>query len=223
MKLTYSLPLALLTLGLTWGSPVLAADNTIPLPAGTELRVRLTAALSTKSNENGDPWTGRVTDPIFAEGREIVPAESTVEGHVTYLQPAGRATGRGEMRLVAETISTPEGTYVIVASLENADAGEGVKVKGEEGTIQGPGKDAKGAAKEVGIGAAGGAAVGALAHGGSGALFGAGIGAVAGAIHSLAKKHKGAVLPAGTELTFVLTRNSLAKRPSRPQPTASAN
>ena len=223
MKLTASLFWALLAVGLIGVNPVLAADDPIPLPAGTELRVRLTAALSTKVNDNGDPWVGRVIDPLFAQGREIVPADSTVEGHLTYIQPAGRATGKGEMRLVAETISTPEGSYIIVASLENADAGNGSKIKDNEGTIEGPGKDPKATAKDAGIGAAAGAAGGLLVHGGSGALFGAGIGVIAGVIHSVAKKHQGAVLPPGTELTFVLSRTSLAKRPSKSQATTSTN
>jgi hypothetical protein len=223
MKLTCHLSLAAISVAMIWGSPALAADNTIPLPAGTELHVRMTTTLSTKESEDGDPWTGRVIEPIFAQGREVVPAESSVEGHVTYVKPAGRATGKGEMRLVAETISTQEGTFVIVASLENAEGGNGVKMKGDEGTIQGPDKGEKGAAKEVGIGAAGGAAIGALAHGGTGALVGAGVGVMAAAIHSLAKKHKGVVLSPGTELTFILSRNSLAKQAPRPQPTTSSN
>jgi hypothetical protein len=223
MKLRHSLILAMIAVGLAWAVPARAADDSIPLPVGTELRVRLTTSLSTKASENGDPWEGTVIEPLFAEGHEVVPANSRVAGHITYLQPAGRATGKGELRLVAETISTHEGTFIIVATLENADAGKGGKLKDSEGTIEGPGKDEKGTAKEVGIGAAGGAAIGALAHGGSGALFGAGIGVMAAAIHSIAKKHQGVVLGPGTELTFVLSRTSLAKQPPRAQPNPPAN
>ena len=65
------------------------------------------------------------------------------------------------MRLVAETISTPEqGTFTIVAQLKDAQDASGTKVKDDEGTVEGPGKSVKSAAKEAGIGAAGGAAVG---------------------------------------------------------------
>ena len=223
MKLSHTFILAMVALGLAWAVPVWAGEDSIPLPVGTELRVRLTTSLSTKASESGDPWEGRVIEPLFAEGREVVPANSTVAGHITYLQPAGRTTGKGEMRLVAETISTHEGTFIIVATLENADAGKGGKLKDSEGTIEGPGKDDKSVAKEVGIGAAGGAAIGAMAHGGSGALFGAGIGVMAAAIHSMAKKHQGVVLSPGTELTFVLSRTALAKQPPRAQANPSAN
>ena len=189
----------------------------IALPAGTQLVVKLTNTLSTKGSEEGDPWAGKVEEPIFAGGQEVVPADSTVRGHVTFVKPAGRATGRGEMRLVAETISTPEqGTFTIVAQLQNAEDNTGTKVKDAEGTVEGPGKSDKSAAKEAGIGAAGGAAVGAMAHGGSGALYGMAIGAMAGIIHSVAKKHQGPLLPPGTELTFVLDRTFLSKHITPP-------
>jgi hypothetical protein len=121
------------------------------------------------------------------------------------------------MRLVAETISTPEhGTFTIVAQLQDADDNKGSKVKDAEGTIEGPGKSDKSVAKEAGIGAAAGAAVGSMTHGGSGALYGMAIGAMAGVIHSVAKKHQGVLLPPGTELTFVLDRTFLSKHITPP-------
>jgi len=190
-----------------------AADESIALPAGTELHVKLTTTLSTKTNEAGDPWVGRVLEPIFAEGREVVPADSTVDGHITYVQPAGRVEGKGEMRVVADSITVPqEGTFAIVASLTDAQSSQGAKLKDQEGTLQGPGKDNGDTARSAGIGAAIGAGAGAIAHGGTGALYGAGIGAVAGVIRGMVKKHKGVVLPPGTEMTFTLSRTSLSKQ-----------
>ena len=217
--------ISILAAGLIWaaGLPVRAADGgDIALPSGTQLVVKLTNTLSTKGSEEGDPWAGKVAEPIFAEGQEVVPANSTVRGHVTFMEPAGRATGRGEMRLVAETISTPEqGTFTIVAQLKDADTGTGSKVKDAEGTIEGPGKSAKNTGKEAGIGAAVGAGGGMLIDGGKGALFGMAIGAITGIVHSTAKKHQGVLLPPGTELTFVLDRTFLSKRiapPAHPNP-----
>lgn len=219
--------LTMVALGLTLaaGSLAWAADaDDIALPSGTQLVVKLTNTLSTKGSEEGDPWAGKVEEPIFAGGDEVVPANSTVRGHVTFVQPAGRATGRGEMRLVAETISTPEhGTFTIVARLQNADDNKGTKVKDAEGTLEGPGKSDKSVAKEAGIGAAGGAAAGAIVHGGSGALYGMAIGAMAGVIHSVAKKHQGPLLPPGTELTFVLDRTFLSKHITPPHSYSSTN
>ena len=218
MKRALSLTLATLSVAISVGLTMWASDdNDIALPSGTQLVVKLTNTLSTKGSEEGDPWAGKVAEPIFAGGQEVVPANSTVRGHVTFVKPAGRATGRGEMRLVAETISTPEqGTFTIVAQLQDAQDNSGTKVKDSEGTVEGPGKSIKSAAKEAGIGAAGGAAVGSIAHGGSGALYGMAIGAMAGIIHSVAKKHQGPLLPPGTELTFVLDRTFLSKHITPP-------
>lgn len=219
--------LGLLAAALAWSAaaPAGAAEgDDIALPPGTQLVVKLTNTLSTKGSEEGDPWAGKVAEPIFAAGEEVVPANSTVRGHVTFVQPAGRAAGRGEMRLVAETISTAEhGTFTIVARLQDAQDNKGTTVKDAEGTLEGPGKSTKSAAKEVGIGAAGGAAIGGMAHGGSGALYGMAIGAMAGIIHSVAKKHQGPLLLPGTELTFVLDRTFLSKRITPPARTSSSN
>ncbi len=222
-----SIPLTLVALPIMLGVGLLAwaADNDdIALPAGTELVVKLTNTLSNKGSEEGDPWAGKVEEPIFSGGAEVIPPESTVRGHVTFLNPAGRLKGRGEMRLVAETVATPEhGTFTIVARLNNLDDNKGSKLKDDEGTIQGPGKSAKNAAKEAGIGAAVGAGVGSLADGGKGALFGMAIGAIGGLTHSLAKKHQGVLLPPGTEFTFVLNQTFLSKRVAAPTHAASTS
>jgi len=220
MRGTIPIALTFTTLFLT--SAIWAADTAdIALPAGTQLVVKLTNTLSTKGSEEGDPWVGKVVEPVFSGGQEVVPPDSTVRGHVTLVKPAGRATGRGELRLVAETISVPDqGTYTIVAQLQKADDNTGTKLKDDEGTFEGPGKSVKDAAKEAGIGAAVGAGVGSIAHGGSGALYGMAIGAVAGLAHTIAKKHQGPLLPPGTEFTFVLDRTFLSKHvpvpPSNP-------
>lgn len=225
MKRNGTLIVMTMAIVLTTGLVAWAVDGSdIALPSGTELVVKLTNTLSTKGSEEGDPWAGKVAEPIFAGGVEVVPADSTVRGHVTFVQPAGRATGRGEMRLVAETISvTGQGNFTIVALLKSADDNTGTKVKNAEGTVQGPGKSDKSVAKEAGIGAAGGAAIGSLAHGGSGALYGAAIGAMAGVIHSVAKKHQGPLLPPGTELTFVLDRTFLSKHITPPPRSGSSS
>jgi len=208
-----AIPLFLFLATLLAAASIQAADQVISLPAGTELHVKLTTTLSTKTNESGDPWVGKVVEPIFAGGSEVVPANSTVDGHITYVQPAGRVTGKGEMRLVADTITIPEeGTFAIVAALTDAQSSQGAKLKGQEGTIEGPGKDKGDTAVAAGVGAGIGATAGVLAAGSTGALYGAGIGAVAGVVRGMVKKNKGVVLPPGTEMTFTLSRTALSKQ-----------
>jgi hypothetical protein len=216
-----------LILGIALPALAVAAEpaDTLTIPAGSTITARLTTTLSTGANEEGDPFTARVIDPVFDGGIEVIPAGSTVEGRVTFEKEPGRVKGRAEMRLLAQTITTPDdnATYSIVAGLNDAEGAEGSKVKDEEGTIRGPGKSKKRAAVEAGVGAAVGAGVGAVAGGavspggsGKGALYGLVIGGVAGLIHSIHKKGKDVILPQGTELTFVIQRTTTAKRVSKP-------
>lgn len=188
--------------------PISLAAATKPaviIPAGTQIDVQLTTTLSSSANQQGDPFLAEVEQPVFAHGEEVIPAGSTLRGHVTFVRPPGRVKGKAEMRLVADSVTTKAGKqFVFAAQLAKDNSQDGVKV-GSEGTVVGAGKSMKQAAKDSGIGAAAGAGIGAIADGGQGALYGAGIGAVALAIRSLAKHHKNVVLGAGTELTFVLT------------------
>jgi hypothetical protein len=108
-----------------------AAEDTITLVAGRELHVQFITELSSKTNETGDMWTGKVVEPIFGKGGEIVPDGSTVDGHITFVNSSGQAKAKGkekgEMLLIADSISTPDGSkYNIVA---NPEAAQGTEAK----------------------------------------------------------------------------------------------
>ena len=80
-RMKWACSFVVLIIGLSAAASLWAqgADNgDIALPSGTQLVVTLTMTLSTKGSEEGDPWTGKVEEPIFAEGQEIVPAQSKV-------------------------------------------------------------------------------------------------------------------------------------------------
>src|SRR5487761_1299431 len=183
------LTVAGMILALTLAPNLLRAASQAAIPAGTRIDVELTSPLSTSANQDGDPFTAKVEDPIFAGGQEVIHVGSTLHGHVTFVKPPGRVKGKAEMRLVADNIVTKDGKeYSFKGQLADNNSGD-VKVKGSEGTVQGAGKSAKRGAEETGIGAAAGAGVGALVR----------------VIHTLAKHHKNLVLHPGTELTFVLS------------------
>jgi hypothetical protein len=195
-------------------------ENSFKLPAGTTLEVRLMNTLSTRTSQEGDPFSGRLVESIIHKGEDVVPAGSIVEGRVTFTKEAGRIKGKAEMRLIAESLTTPQDVkYVIVAGLEQARGMDDAKLKDKEGTIEGGGTSAKGGAVETGIGAGAGAAVGGI-FGGSGtaALYGAGIGAAVAGIRHVLKRGKDVTLPVGTELTFVISRDSIAQKVSKAGP-----
>jgi hypothetical protein len=195
--------------------PMLAfcADSTYTIKAGTTIETTLTTLLTSKTSEEGDPFSAEIVEPVFSGGEQVIPAGSTLEGHVAFVKEPGRVKGKGQLRLVADRITTQDGIeFPLSAGLEGAKGADGAKVTGEEGTVQGPGKSVKDAAKESAIDAGVGAGVGAIGAGGTGALYGLGAGAVTGIIHSLARKHKDLVLPQGTDLTFVITRTVAGKK-----------
>src|SRR5579863_3865008 len=83
-----------------------ANDTRIPpppnqqlIPAGSLLHVRLTCTLTSKTSKPGDPFTGIVTQPIDVEGKEIIGAGSSVEGHVAFVKQSGRVSGVAQMRI----------------------------------------------------------------------------------------------------------------------------
>ena len=196
-----------------------AAEGDRAIPAGTQIEATLTTLLSTKTSQEGDPFMAKVVEPVFVKGEQIVPAGSTLEGHVAFIKDPGRVKSKAEMRLVADKIVTPDNLeYTLTASLQDASGAEGAKVTDEEGTIQGPGKSVKGAAVESGIAAGVGAGVGAIAAGGKGSLYGLGIGAIAGILHNVGKKQKNLILPQGTDLTFVVNRNIPGKQSTEEPP-----
>jgi len=200
-------------------------SNALSLPAGATLHVRLTATLTSKTNKNGDPFTGEITEPVRANGKEIVPEGSLVYGHVAFIKPPGRVSGRSEMRVVLDRIETQDDIkFALGAPLEEAQGAPCATTTGEEGTIKGCGKSKKDAAKDAALGGAMGAGAGAtvgMGHqieceyygqcGGPGWGTDIGVGAAIGAstalIYHLFKKEKDIILVEGTHLTFVVNRS----------------
>jgi len=210
----------------------LATDNKVPpppsqlIPAGSLLHVRLACTLTSKTSKPGDPFTGIVTSPITVDGKEIISAGSTVEGHVAFVKQSGRVKGVAQMRIVLDDIITTEDVKLALpAGLDNMNGGPCAKTTGdEEGTIKGCGKNKKDAMKDAAIGGAMGAGAGAMVGLGSeidceyygncgGPGFGTAIGAGAGIgagtvlIYDLLKHEKHIILVQGTTMTFVINRS----------------
>lgn len=205
------------------------ADPKPPIPAGSALHVKLQTTLTDKTNKTGDTFTGLVTHPILVNGVEVIPANSLVEGHVAFVKPSGRVRGKAQMRIVLDTILTPdEVKYPLSASLQDANSLPcNEKTNDGEGTIEGCGKSKKTALKQTAIGGAIGAGAGAIAgvatRGGcdyyygcypstgpgiaTDVMYGAGIGAGTALLYNLFKHEKHIILVAGTSLTFVINRN----------------
>ena len=174
------------------------------LPAGTAVKMKLETAISTRTNKSGDRFSGRVTEGVTLNGRTIIPVGASLEGRIASVREHRRIRGTPTIDLRPDTIIMPSGDrYALNAVVVDTNARPEVDVN-DEGKLKGRGHDG-GDWKETGIVAAGGAIAGGIIAGGEGALIGAGAGATASLVHWLIKS-RSAVLPAGTEIVWELSR-----------------
>jgi len=180
------------------------AQNDLSLPEGTSLKVKLENTIATFSSKAGDPFSGRVMEPVLLDGKTVIPAGTEVQGRVTKVSEPRRIAGKPTIGIFPETIILPSGErFMLNATLVDTSLRNGTDVN-NEGQFKGKGHTGKDMA-EVGLGTGGGMMVGGLIDGGKGLLIGGAIGATATVTHWLSK-HNSAMLPAGTELDMELSR-----------------
>lgn len=168
------------------------------IPAETALRLRLTSALSTKTNNEGDRFTARVVEPATYEG-------ATVEGYIARIERSGKMTGHTEMALEFDTITLRDGRRSpFYAQIEKIYIGDSIKTTDEEGNVDSATKT-RDILIRSGGGAALGAIIGAIAKGGKGAAIGAIIGAGVGAGSVFIQGKKELILDKGTEMSVRTT------------------
>ncbi len=131
-----------------------------PIPAGTQLSVRMIDSLSSATAKAGDTFRASLEQAVVVNGRTMYPRGADVTGQVTRAHPSGRLSDPGELELIVTAIA---GYPVNV---------EPLRMKGESHAKSNVGK--------IGGGAAAGAIIGAIAGGGKGAAIGAGVGAAGG-------------------------------------------
>jgi hypothetical protein len=192
----------------TFGALVLAGSawaqsNAPSVPEGTPLKVKLETTISTFSSKVGDPFQGKLAEPVVVDGKTLIPAGATIEGRVTKLAEPRRIKGKPTIGIFPEHIVMPDGQrYMLNAVLIDTDI-KGTDVN-EEGMFKGAGHDRRDQI-EVAGGTGAGMLVGGLIGGGPGLLIGGAVGAGATTTHWLVQRHS-AVLPSGTQLLLELSR-----------------
>jgi hypothetical protein len=153
-------------------APLLAGftgTKILTIPAGTNLAVRVTDNINTKTAKANDSFHGTLISSIRENGYEAMPAGMPVLGRVIEAKPASHFTGTAllSVELISMKIGTPAGpqsTPVATQELSSKAAGRGANT-----------------ARKAGGGAALGAIIGAVAGGGRGAAIGAVSGGALGA------------------------------------------
>ncbi|WP_419806932.1 hypothetical protein [Terriglobus sp.] len=176
--------------------------NPNAVAAGTTLRARLETSIHTATTQPGTPFRAQITEPVVHEGRVVVPAGATLEGHVTDVRGGRRLHGPALIHLQAQTIILPDGSRMPVhASVIDTDKFADIRIDGEGNIVR---KDhAKQTLAEFSLATGSTAAAGGLIAGVPGALVGAGIGAGVGTVMWL-KADRQTELPPDTILVLAL-------------------
>ncbi len=181
--------------------PAMAQSTLSP---GTAVYIKLQSTLATFMNKRGDQFWGKVTQPVMESGKVLIPAGSTVVGHITRISEPRRIAGKPTIGLHPDSVTLPNGAkYALSAVLVDTSLRDGSDVN-EEGQFKGNGHD-RHDTRETAVGGGAGLVVGALIGGAEGGLIGAGVGAGATMAHWLYKR-RSATLAAGTVLIFEVNR-----------------
>ena len=168
------------------------AGQTVVVPTGTMLRVRLNQAMDSRHTAPGTAFDGTVLNDVFTGSMIAIPRGAIVQGHVSDTQPGGDLRGRGGIALELNQVTLEGHPYPLAT---------------ESWSHQGYDKTGQTVGTTVGLGAAG-ATIGAIAGGGPGALLGAGIGAIVGLGASSATHSGEATVPSEAIVTFRLSQQT---------------
>src|ERR1700674_2441239 len=172
------------------GQPNQAAlPQTLTLPAGTVIRVRIDEWLSTDRNLTGDSFSAVLDQPIVVDGWCVARRGQAQTGRVSLVKKGGHGGGASQVGLDLPELTLVDGQQLpLQTQLFQTSAGTS---HGQDAAIIGT---------TTGIGAV----IGAIAGRGTGAAIGAGIGATAGIIGVMSTPGKPTVISPETVLSFRL-------------------
>lgn len=168
------------------------AGQSVVVPAGTVLRVRVNQAMDSRHTQPGSAFDGIVLNDIIIGGQIAIPRGAAVRGTVSDTQPSGELRGQGGIALELSQVTLEGHPYALAT---------------ESWTHQGYSKTGQTVGTTVGLGAVG-ATIGAIAGGGPGAILGAGIGAIAGLGASSASHQGDATVPSEAIVDFRLSQQA---------------
>lgn len=168
------------------------AGQTVVVPVGTVVRVRINQALDSRKTQPGTEFDGIVLADVIAGNQIAIPRGASVQGIVSDTQPGTPLRGRGGLALQLTQVVLEDRAYPLATG---------------EWQQAGVDKTGQTVGNTVGLGAMG-AILGGVAGGGPGALLGAGVGSAVGLGISSVGSSGEAKIPAEAILDFRLTQQA---------------
>jgi hypothetical protein len=163
--------------------------QTLTLPAGTVIRVRIDDWLSTDRNVIGDSFSAALDQPIVVGGWVVARRGQAQSGRVSLVQKGGHGGKASQLGVDLPELTLVDGQQMpLQTQLFQTSAGTS---HGQDAAV-------------IGTTTALGAVIGAIAGRGTGAAIGAGVGATAGIIGVMSTPGKPTVIPPETVLSFRL-------------------
>jgi hypothetical protein len=192
--------------------------ETITIPAGTHLLMRLICPLHTTSSTPGSGVYLETAFPLVESNRVVIPEHTRVMGVVTDERRPGRVRDRAQMRITFTQLILPDNRELsVVGSLQSLPGSSRNRTVNSEGTIEPVDQidaDVYTVAKTTGAGVL----VGSIRHVGIGVGPGALIGAGLGLAKVLFTRGDEIALPVGTKIEMVLQRPLTVQPPSSAKP-----
>lgn len=168
--------------------PPQPVQELIPLPAGTDIPIRISESLETGVTKSNTPFHGAVLSDLMMDGVVAIPRGSSVVGRVIQAKDAAHFEGSAQLSMELTQLTVAGGLVPLVTNPLVQD---------------GPARGKNTVEKSVG-GALFGTLIGALAGGGKGALLGAATGAGAGAGVNAVTRGQELKIPSESILHFKL-------------------
>jgi hypothetical protein len=168
--------------------PAAARRESVELPAGTNLVVRMIDGVDSEVNRVGQTFAASIDEPVILNGETVIPRGADVVVKLVDAKESGKLAGRAELTLDLMSVKV-DGRMVDIntQSVSRESDSRGQRT-----------------AKVAGGGAVLGAIIGGIAGGGKGAAIGAGAGGAAGVGAEEVTKGQRVKVPSETRLTFVL-------------------
>lgn len=216
------------------GSPSDAAQSGYEVTVVAETRGRLTlqSELNSKLNETGDTITASLIEPIYAEGRLVLPKGTEFRGQITGVDRAKRLQRTGNMSILFDRVVMPWGEEPVSVQVTAIDDwNENEKVRGKSSGKMKAGRQGNRTLSNMGRGGTigAGASIIALLFGGAAGAGGrvvsglGGAGIAAGAVSGLlltkggeVRSSPGAVLRITFTKPFTTTLRQVPPSTTRP-------